>query len=187
VGVVCEYFSGDYCLCPIPDLTIGIQALEHGFLCKKICLWGYVFFFPPCRCDSLLFQKLGLVSSYILKDMWRCFVQELDCIKIQAFGMGDYVIWDPAWHSCRLFFCTRIIVLGLFCIKDWFVCKQPHPANKAKRVFLVNDLSQRRLKTCLEIWQTLEFINLALLLCGVSGVEKQRLHYHTTVEFLGFV
>jgi hypothetical protein len=40
------YFSGDYCLCPIPDLTIGIQALEHGFLCKKICLGGYVFFFP---------------------------------------------------------------------------------------------------------------------------------------------
>ncbi len=81
--------------------------------------------------------------------------------------MGDYAIWDPAWHSCRLFFCTRIIVLGLFCIKDWFVCKQPHPANKMKRVFLVSDLSQRRLKSCLEIWQTLEFINLALLVCGV--------------------
>ncbi len=42
------YFSGDYCLCPIPDLTIGIQqALEHGFSCKKICLGGYVFFFSP--------------------------------------------------------------------------------------------------------------------------------------------
>jgi hypothetical protein len=51
-----------------------------------------VFLFSPCRCDSLLFQKLGLVSRYILKDMWRCFVQELDCIKIQDFGMGDYVI-----------------------------------------------------------------------------------------------
>jgi hypothetical protein len=48
VGVVCGYFSRGYCLCSIPDLTIGIQALEHGFLCKKICLGGYVFFiFPP--------------------------------------------------------------------------------------------------------------------------------------------
>jgi len=83
------YFSGDYCLCPIPDVTIGIQALEHGFLCKKICLGGYVFFFFPCRCDSLLFQKLGLVSRYILKDV------EVFCSRV-----GLYL--DPSFRDGRL-------------------------------------------------------------------------------------
>jgi len=47
VGVVCEYFSGDYCLCPIPDLTIGIQLWNMVFLCKKSAWEAMCFCFPP--------------------------------------------------------------------------------------------------------------------------------------------